>query len=146
MIEEWWERVWDQFGDDWSENEGWRLKRVAFLDVLNAHRSKHNVFMLLRSKVRYLNGIAWYNTHLSTAENKNFYNHAITKTRSIMQFKRFGCEFLSLKRALTEPPPKPICKNTYIPLNVSHKMPKVLPLRCPSLYSHTQNLRTKGKC
>ena len=93
-----------------------------------------------------MKGIAWYNTHLSTAENKNFYNHAITKTRSIMQFKRFGCEFLSLKRALTEPPPKPICKNTYIPLNVSHKMPKVLPLRCPSLYSHTHNLRPKGKC
>ena len=54
-----------------------------------------------------------------------------------MQFKRFGCESLPLKRASSEPPTKLVYKNTYVPLNVSHKMPKVLPLRCPSLYSLT---------
>ena len=68
------------------------------------------------------------------------------KTRSIIQFKRFGCESLPLKHALTEPPTKPVYKNTYIPLNVSHELPKVLPLRCPSLYSHTHNLPLKRKC
>ena len=68
------------------------------------------------------------------------------KTRSIMQFKRFGCESLLSKRALTVPPPKRVYKNTYIPLNVSHKMSKVMPLCCPSLYSHTHNLCPKEKC